>query len=348
MDPLDIRLFRAMFPGNVMGIQSFDPRVSVQDLSRATGASRITVRRRLARWRDEGFWTGVVAFPNPDMLGTSFQMQSIVLEPGRSRSRSERALIDVLEPVFLFQTDDVYNPILLAEPREASDRRQRRFQEIEGGNILCPPLELPFVTSSITLGINDWRIIQSFRRFPGPDWQAVANDVGVTLRALQRRVARLMQGGALFFFPDVDFRRSPGTIAWVGILFGKGVDPAQLEAGISERYPDLFRVDPVFPFENVLPPSDRPAIGGRFPFFLPVPSASSGDRLRRDFMTVPGVIDVVVGFPTQNISFPRAFDTRIETAIDRLSETDSPVSSGINAWKSLTPLGSNRARRTER
>jgi DNA-binding Lrp family transcriptional regulator len=347
MDSLDIRLYRAMFPGNVMGIQSFDPRLSIQDLSRATGVSRITVRRRLALWREEGFWTGVVAFPNPEALETSFQVQSIALDPGRGRSRSERALIDVLEPVFLFQTDNVYNPILLAESREASDRRQRKFQEIDGGHLLCPPIDFPLVAPSIMLGMKDWRIIQSLRRFPGPDWQAVAKDVGVTLRTLQRRVARLMDGHSLFFFPDVDFRRLPGTIAWVGILFGLGVDPVRLEAMISEQYPDLFRVDPIFPFENLLPQSDRPAIGGRFPFFLPVPSASSADRLRRDFMTVPGVIDVLVGFPTQGISFPHALDSRIKSVIDRLSETDSTVSSGINPWKSLTRLRSTRAPRAE-
>jgi len=331
MDSLDIRLFRAMFPGNVMAIRAFDPRLSVQDLARSAGLSRVTVRRRLARWRDEGFWRNVVAFPNPDALGTSFQMQSVVLEPGRTRSRSERALIDLLEPAFLFQSDDVYNPLFLAEAREISDRRQGRFREVNGSHVLCPPLDFPFVSSSMTLGLRDWKIIRSLRRFPGPDWGAVANDVGVSLRGLQRRVARLMEGRALFFFPDVDFRRSPGSVAWVGIMFGKGADTVRLETEITQRFPNLFRVDPIFPFEHVLPPSDRPPIGGRFPFFLPVPSASSGDQLRRDFLTLPGVVDVVVGFPTQNISLPRAFDTRIEAAIHGLSEMDSSVSSRFNA-----------------
>jgi len=317
MDSLDCRLFRAMFSGNVQTIHGFDPRLSVQSLSRSTGLSRVTVRRRLALWKVEGFWKSVIAFPNPDALGASFQMQSVLLEPGRGRSRSERALIDQLEPVLLFQSEDVYNPLLLSEPRAISERRQRDFQEGGGGRALCPPVNFPIPSSTVPLGLRDWKIIQSLRRFPHPDWPAVAKDAGVTLRSLQRRVARLMEGKALCFFPETDFRRSPGTVAWIGILFGMGVDAARLEADLTQRFPDLMCVEPVFPFEHILPPSDRPKIGGRFPFQIPVPSASVADQLRRDLMMIPGVVDVLVGFPTQMISVPRVLDARIEAAIDR-------------------------------
>jgi hypothetical protein len=330
MDSLDCRLYRAMFSGNVQSIHGFDPRLSVQDLSRSTGISRVTVRRRLARWRDDGFWKGVVAFPNPDTLGTFFQMQSVKLEPGRGRSRSESALIDLLRPALLFQSEDVYNPLLLAEPRATSERRQREFQERGGGRALCPPLDFPMPASTVRLALRDWKIIRSLRRFPHPDWPAVAKEVGITLRGVQRRVTRLMQGKALCFFPELDFRRSPGTFAWIGILFGVGVDSARLRADLTQRFPDLVRVEPVFPFEHILPPSDRPTIGGRFPFQISVASASVADQLRRDLIMIPGVVDVLVGFPTQNFSVPEVFDTRIDAAIHGLSEMDSSVSSTLN------------------
>ncbi len=318
MVPLDIWLLRAMFLGSIQSIGNFDPRLSVQALARSVGVSRVTVRRRLARWRDEGFCKRVTAFPNPDALGTSFQMQAVVLDRGRTRSRSESALVDVLEPAFLYQSEDVYNPVLLAESREVSDRRQKRLRDIEGVHVLCPPLPFPCASSSVPLGLRDWKIIRSLRRFPVPDWPAVSKEVGVTVRGLQRRVARLMHGSALMFHPELDFRRSPGAVAWVGVLFGMNVDRSQFEADMVRRYPDLLRVEPVFPFENVLPPSDRPPVDGRFPFFLPVANAAAGDQLRHDLMTVPGVVDVVVGFPTRNFSIPHAFGTRIEAAIGRL------------------------------
>jgi len=309
-----MRLLRSMFPSHVFALSGIDPRTSVQDLSRSTHASRVTVRRRLARWREEGFWKSVVAFPNPNAFGTNFQMQSFVLERGQERTRLESALNEVFQPVFLFQTEDVYNPVVLAESVEESARRQRVFRDTGSGVANCPPLEVPFPSSGMRLTPRDWQIIAALRRASGTDWATVAKDVGVTVRGLERRVARLMAEHALFFFPELDFRRSPGSVAWVGALFARSADARRLESDLARRYPDLLPVEPIFPFEVLLPPAVRPAFGGSFAFLLSVPSASTGDQLRRDIGAIPGVVHVLVGFPTQNLHFPQAFDGRIELA----------------------------------
>jgi len=328
MDSLDIRLLRGMFRENLFSLAGVDPRQPAQGLARYASASRLTVRRRLARWREEGFWKGLVAFPNPDVLGTSLQMQSIVLDPGRTQTQCESAMIDLLQPAFLFQAEGFYNPVLLAAPREISDERQRKFGEVGGCRATSPPLDIPFMSSSVAFTLRDWEILRALRRHSTLDWPAVARDVGLTVRGLQRRVSRLIEGQALFFYPELDFRRSPGTTAWVGLLFGHGADVERLQAEVVRRLPDLFRVEPVFPFELMIPSSGRPSIGGRFPFFLPVPSASSGDQLRRDFLELPGVVDVIVGFPTQNTAVPRPFDVAIDAAIDRAERERASVRIG--------------------
>lgn len=296
-------------------LYGFDPFLSIQKLSARVGASRVTVRRRMESWRSIGFWKRVVAFPNPDALGTSFQMQAIVLDPGPGRSRSERALLDLLDPVILFQVDDIYTPLLLAEPSEMSATRQRRLERISGIHIVSPPVEFPFAPSAVRLALRDWRILRAFHQCAGLDWQQVATKVGLTVRGLQRRVAQLMAGGAIFFFPEFDFRHSPGSVAWVGVFFGVGVPAASIEAEMVRRFPDLLRIQPAFPVETMIPGPGRGSIGGRFLFFLPVPSAATGDQLRRELPTIPGIVDVLVGFPTQNICFPSALAARIETAI---------------------------------
>jgi len=310
-----MRLLRSMFPEHIFALSGIDPRTSVQSLSRATSASRVTVRRRLAQWQEDGFWRSVVAFPNPDLLGTNFQMQSFVLERGRERSRLERSLHDIFEPVFLFQTEDVYNPVFLASSAEDSQRRQKAFGDTTSGVPNCPPIDVPFPASGLRPTPRDWQIVTALRRSPGPDWAAVARQVGVTVRAVERRVARLMEEHALFFFPQLDFRRSPGSVAWVGVLFARSADARRLEADLARRYPDLLPVEPIFPFEVLLPASVRPVFGGSFAFLLPVASASTGDLLRREIGALPGVVQVLVGFPTQNLHFPQAFDRRIALAM---------------------------------
>ena len=317
-----MRLLRSMFPEHIFALSGIDPRTSVQSLSRATHSSRVTVRRRLAQWQEEGFWRSVVAFPNPDLFGTSFQMQSFVLERGRERARLERALHDIFEPAFLFQTEDVYNPVVLAGSAEDSQRRQRAFGDTGSGVPNCPPIDVPFPSSGLRLTSRDWQIVTALRRSAGLDWAGVARQVGVTVRGVERRVARLMAERALFFFPELDFRRSPGSVAWVGILSAKSVDARRLESDLARRYPELLPVEPIFPFEVLLPASVRPAFGGSFAFLLPVASASTGDLLRREIGALPGVVQVLVGFPTQNLHFPEAFNRRIELAMAGQSRPD--------------------------
>ena len=288
----------------------------MQRLARTVGASRMTVRRRLTRWKEGGFWKGLVPFPNPDALARSFQMQSFTLEPGRDRGRIESSLVEIFEPVFLFQTEHVYNTVLLAEARRASERRQRAFRAMHVGKVNCPPLDIAFPRSTVLLGTRDWRILRALRRSPDPDWAAVAEEVGVTVRGLERRIGRLRAGNALFFLPELDFRRSPGSVAWVGVLFGIGLDMKRLEQELARRYPDLLAIDPIFPIELLLPSSVRTSVGGSFSFFLPVPSASTGDQIRRDIGAVPGVVEALVAFPTRNSAIPRTIDHCIQSVLE--------------------------------
>jgi len=316
MDSLDIRLLRALFPGGVFALSGVDPRPSMQKLARVVGASRVTVRRRLTRWKEGGFWKGLVTFPNPDALGSSFLMQSFTLRHGHDLGRIERSLVDIFEPVFLFQTEQVFNTVLLAEPREASERRQRAFRATGVGRANGPPFDIAFPQSTVRLGPRDWRILRALRKSPDPDWVAVASEVGVTVRGLERRIGRLRAGNALFFFPELDFRRSHGSVTWVGVLFGTGTDTKRLEKELARRYPDLLEIEPIFPIELLLPPSLRSGVAGSFSFFLPVPSASTGDQLRRDIGAVPGVAEVLVGFPTHNSTGSRMLDHRIQAVLE--------------------------------
>jgi len=317
MDSLDMRLLRAMFPEQIFALTGIDPRSSVQELSRAAGASRVTVRRRLERWKTQGFWKGAVVFPNPDLLGCSLMMQSFTLDPGRNRDRLEKSLVEIFQPAFLFQTEHVYNPVFFSESPKVTVRRQGAFRAAGTGTANCPPIRVPFPPSTAEFGPRDWEIIRELRKAPGLDWSAVALAAGVTVRSLARRVGRLMSARALFFFPELDFRHSPGSVAWVGVLFKTGADTKRLEAELARRYPDLLPVENFFPFECLLPPSLRPSVGGSFPFFLPVPTASAGDQLRRDIGMMPGVAETLIGFPTQNISVPGPFDRKIEGVIAR-------------------------------
>lgn len=319
MRSLDVRLLRAHFLGEVYALPGIYPRRTVVTLADSVGASRITVSRRLAKWREDGFWKGIIAFPNPDAIGMRFQFQAVLLEHGRNRLHFEKAIRETFEPLILFQIESVYGACFLSRSPADVARRARVFQRVSGCRLITPVVNLPFPGSVLDLTPRDWRILQAFRRSPEPDWARIASEAGMSVRGLQRRVDRLMSSNALFFQPLLDFRRLPMSVAWVGLLCGTGIDLRRLRIRLTERYPDMLEVDPVPPLDTFLPAEDRPPFHRSVSFLVPVASGSSADELRRELGTLSGVVDVIVGFPTQNMTVATGVDSEIARAVEQAS-----------------------------
>ncbi len=317
MESLDVRLLRAQFLDEAYTIRGIHPRNSAVGLARRVGASRITIRRRLARWRTEGFWNGIVTFPNPEALGARFQLQPLLLESDRDQYRLETAIRETLEPLLTFQIGGFYGALTLTESPQNAARRQRTLEKASGCRVITPPFDIPFPKSEVDLTARDWKILRSFRRSRELDWARTAEEAGMTLRSLERRVDRLMGANALFFQPLLDFRRLPASVAWVSLLYGTEIDPRRFWSQLTQSHPDVLGIDPAVPVEIFLPASGRPPSGGAVSFFLPVASGSSADQVRRELSSLPGVVEVQVGFPTQCTTVAKGVDDRIARVMKR-------------------------------
>jgi DNA-binding Lrp family transcriptional regulator len=317
MESLDLRLLRAMFRRGEYSHLGIEPRKSILSLARDVQASRITVRRRLDRWRTHGFWNGVAVYPNPDALGVKFQMQTVVLDADRNRRALESAIRDHLQPFLTFQTEGLYAPVLIFESTREFAERQSAFATAWTRTKVGPPFDVAFPPSAAVLKHRDWRIVRCLRRGPERSWVAIADDVGITDRGLERRVSQLVEENALFFFPLLDWRHLDDSVAWVGILYRRGFDSSQLWNCVRANHPDVLPLDHRFLVENYLPPEIRNQMGGRLVFFVPTRSGSSVDELRREFAELEGVIDVLAAFPAQVTSLPTQIDTLIERAEKR-------------------------------
>jgi hypothetical protein len=247
------------------------------------------------------------------------QTQAIIINGGQDRPRVEKAIQDILQPVVAFQVENLYGPVFFSHPFRESARRQRALRRAVGPHQISPLFYPPFPRSAVALRGSDWRILQALRKSPVPVWAKIAEEVGMTLRGLMRRINRLMEGHALFFHPLLDFRRLRVSVAWVGLLYTKDADPGQLWAEVTARHPDAFRVAPGWPLEEILPHGSRAELAGGLPFFLPAPSGSAGDQFRRELGGMTGVVDVLVGFPTQNTTVLGGLDGRIEASVKEQS-----------------------------
>jgi DNA-binding Lrp family transcriptional regulator len=317
MESLDLRLLRAIFRRGEYSHLGIEPRKSVVSLAREVHTSRITVRRRLERWRTQGFWNGVAVYPNPDSLGVRFQMQTVVLDADRNRRELESAMLEHLRPFLTFQTESLYAPVLIFENARQSAESQRAFAAAWNHSKVSPPFDVTFPPSARVFTYRDWRIVQALRRGPERSWVTIADEAGVTPRGLERRVVQLVENNALFFFPLLDWRHLDYSIVWTGLLYCRGVDSSRLWDDVRANHPDVLPLDNRFLVENYLPPEIRDQMGGRLLFFVPTRSGSSVDELRREFTEMDGVIDVLAAFPAQVTTLPVQIDSLIESAVGR-------------------------------
>jgi DNA-binding Lrp family transcriptional regulator len=323
MESLDLRLLRAIFRGGEYSHYGIEPRTSVLGLARDLHSSRVTISRRLERWRTQGFWNGVAVYPNPDALGVRFQMQTIVLDAGRNRRRLEAAVEEHLRPFLTFQTENLYAPVLIVDNARKLRASQRSFAAAWTNSVAGPPFDVEFPPSGVSLGSRDWKIVQAFRRGPERNWVTIADEVGVTCRSLERRVDRLIERSALFFFPLLDWRRLDVSVVWTGILYRKGANPNQIWATARANHPDILPLCDGFRVELYLPAEILEQMGGRMLFFVPTRSGSSVDELRREFSAIDGVLEVLAAFPAQVTTSPARIDALIEAAAQRSAHLSS-------------------------
>jgi DNA-binding Lrp family transcriptional regulator len=326
MDDLDLRMIGAMFIDKIWAITGIDPRRSTAAIARAARASRLTVRRRLETWREAGVWLGLTVFPNPEYLGCRFEMQGFHLELGGSRSQPEfeRKAREIVPALISFQTNDVWVYVILRSASESgAPSWTKELTAIPGVRALCEPFRLGFPSPRVPLRRSDWKILDALRERPEADVAVIARTVEMTPRGLRRRLSQLITHHQLFFYPSIDLTRSDGTVLYFGILLARDADPGAVRGAVAKQLPEMHEIEDLFPLATFLPPEVRDLVSGAIPFMLPAPSAAVTDRIRSEIALIPGVFDVLVNFPTRNLTFTSALNERIGAV--RGSSNRAPV-----------------------
>jgi DNA-binding Lrp family transcriptional regulator len=305
VDALDIRLLRAMFPGGVFAISGIGPGWSMTQLARTARTSRLTARRRLARWRDEGFWTKVLVYPHPATLGCSFQIQMFRVRGSGSIEAFDEFAQTALRTLMYFQTDNVLGPLCLVPETKPKGPRRKLPRGVEA---LSPPSAVAFPAPDGSLRRSDWAILRALRRSSELEWGAIARSLHMTERGVRRRVKQLSDARLLFFLPMTDFRSSHGSITMVAPLIRAEGDDAVVRRALFTRCPDALEVEQVTPPDALLPPEIRGKGTRWLTFMVPTASIAEVDGIRQDLAAVAGVFDTYVSFPVRTVELPGTLD----------------------------------------
>lgn len=308
VDELDVRLLRAMFPGGVFHVTGIGPGWSMTRIARLARTSRLTARRRLARWREEGLWTRLAIFPHPATLGCSFQMQMFRVRGPGVFEAFDRFAESALRTVMYFQSDNILVPLCLTPNLGARAARRTVPKVPPGVEVMSEPVPVVFPEPRGTLRPADRTIIRALRRAPDLDLSSAARSLRMTERGLRRRVVKLAEAHLLFFFPVMDFRPSNGTIAFVGPLLTAQANEVVVRQALFDYCPDALEIRVIVPPGPLLPPELRGIVDRWISFLVPTGSMAEADRIREEIGRVPGVVDTVVTFPVRTVELPGTVD----------------------------------------
>jgi DNA-binding Lrp family transcriptional regulator len=170
-----------------------------------------TIRKRIDRLESSGLLNGWGILPNPNVLGLKLGAvymkvgPRIPIEETVRKIRLVRGVLSVIR-----QVGDVLGVGLLCENEKDLQKKVELLSE------LSKPTELEvFLVNHPKAGIEltkaDWQIINALRPNPTASYVDVAESLGLSSKTVKRRLDRLVQSNAVYFFPKIDFRRIEGA-----------------------------------------------------------------------------------------------------------------------------------------
>ncbi|MBI3022766.1 MAG: winged helix-turn-helix transcriptional regulator [Thaumarchaeota archaeon] len=200
LDKLDIKILRELIQGQDLS-QLFlsDFRRSLRVIGKKFRVDEHTVKNRMARLRQLGLWQGWWLVPPPNVLGLYSVMLSFDVPP---QSKDDlipklRLMEDVLVIRNYFGT--LLGVTLTGESEQSFEKQVELIARISNAeNMVVSGVRVP--KSDISLSKTDWEIISNIHRNPRKSYIAVAKELRLASKTVKRRLARMIEGRALFAF----------------------------------------------------------------------------------------------------------------------------------------------------
>lgn len=232
VDELDMRILREVLTGRNDYFRG--DRQALDDIARILGIHRTTVWERVSRMETNGFLLPLTLEVEPGAVGLVAAIAALDV-PVERRTAQTRAGIFELEGVWGILTyldawvllvhggDDA---VIDAQIREACKISGATVMEIEGNTRRDYPDVEPVDITPL-----DVRIIATLMQDARASFRAVADEIGVTARTVERHYARLQEEGVVMMVPTGGAGASGLTMADLRIELPDV--PEQRRAGIA-------------------------------------------------------------------------------------------------------------------
>ncbi|MDG6968364.1 MAG: AsnC family transcriptional regulator [Nitrososphaerota archaeon] len=239
MDRIDIGILRWFLQGHMTAPFRPEVRPNIKIISKQLGVTGETVRNRMRRMFETGILNGVVAQPNPGILG--LQVAALGMHAPRETSRPKLARrLALVEGMQLVAThlDGMIGLVFFHEGGESLERKIRLVKEMAGATetvfteVVFPPCDLELKRA-------DWEILAALRPDASQSYDELARKTALSAKTVKRRLDRMVAGMAVFTMALHETRAvSGGLEANVVVQYEQGADRSAVDREIVKALDD--------------------------------------------------------------------------------------------------------------
>lgn len=298
MDSLDTQIFGLIIHGGggEFPFQS-DFRKPFRAIARDLGVDEGTVRNRVRRFEETGFikewWTWV----NPRLWGGGHAGLWMDVPPTISKEElmERMKLIPGADVITRFYPSMITAWIRYTEEESLRKRvdLMRRLAEADRfgfGDVIYPPCDLD-------LSRSDLQVLRAVEENPRKPYTVLAEEIGLSVRTVRRKLRRLIEGFAAFAFADIDVSAVRGAVMASVMVICPEEEQERIApkvAGYLESY--LWHMFQTRPFDDG---EDMSCV-----FDLIIPNLSKGREMLKWIQDVPGVTESRIDLFEEIIASP--------------------------------------------
>ena len=282
MDNLDVKVLRLLIQGAATSPLDPDFRKSYRIIAKAAGVDEGTVRYRVRRFRETGFFrewrccvnplllragAAIAIFDVPDSIPKDELMEELQLVPG----------VYYIARHF----GNMVAVVMLYQEKRSLERRVELIRRMAKAKTLTLA-KVAFPESDSILSRSDWMLIRSLFENPRKPCGLLSREIGLSSRTVGSKLRRLSDDGVLFALPALNPKALRGAIMSILLVTYPSNRKEELDRKIAPLLePYLWQVFHMLPFE----PSD--AVHCIFNVMLP--NVSVAQEVLRWILKLEGV-----------------------------------------------------------
>ena len=309
MDRLDIRILGQLYRG--ASSHGFQPEVRgvFGRISKVLDIDEDTIRKRVDRLKSAGVIGKWGLFLNPNVLGLKIGAVWMNVGPRLDIGETVRKIRLVHGVISISRlVGDVLSVGLFCENEEVLKRRVELIRELARPTGLETYL-VNHPRTNVSLTHADWQIINALRPDPTISYVEVARRLGLSSKTVKRRLERLTQGNAIFFFPLINFTRLEGAFCVdLFVIYRDGRYKPEADRSIHTKFE-----------EYVLRAGWGSQNHGHFEFVIP--NISVAQEIVDWTRSLSGVKEVKLNFIFDSLNF---YDDALDEVISGMVELKVP------------------------